>query len=85
VSLDGKLIWKIALDAVSIWSPPIVSGDYIYVCVNTSTYSGVYKFNRMTGKMESAFDLGHRAFASPVIAYGVLFVGAKDGYLYAIE
>ncbi|CUT00647.1 PQQ-like domain-containing protein, partial [Candidatus Kryptobacter tengchongensis] len=56
-----------------------------YACVNTSTYSGIYKFNRMTGKMESAFDLGHRAFASPVIAYGVLFVGAKDGYLYAIE
>ena len=85
LSLDGKLIWKIALDEVSIWSPPIVAGDYIYTCVNTATYSGVYRLNRKTGNMDSAFDLSNRVFASPIIVDGVLFVGSKDGYLYAIE
>jgi len=85
VSHDGKLLWKIALDEVSLWSSPVVAGDYVYSAVNTATYSGIYKLNRRTGKMESAFDLPHRAFASPVIVDGVLLVGSKDGYLYAIE
>ena len=85
VSHNGKLLWKIALDEMSIWSPPVVADDYVYSAVNTATYSGIYKINRRTGKFESAFDLPHRAFASPVIADGVLLIGSKDGYLYAIE
>jgi outer membrane protein assembly factor BamB len=85
VSLNGKLIWKFALDEISIWSPSVVAGDFIYVGVNTATYSGIYRLNRRTGGMDVAFDMTHRVFSSPIIVDGVLLVGSKDNFLYAIE
>ena len=90
----GAVRWS-AVTGGRVRSSPAVAGDRVYV---GSMDGSVYAIDRATGRQAWRFDTDGRALesarfgfdrrtvqSSPAVAGGRVFVGSRDGFLYALE
>jgi outer membrane protein assembly factor BamB len=91
---SGKVRWRAKTDGRVRTSPAVANG-----VVFASSFDGrVYAFDLATGKQRWRYDTegaslnsGNYGFdrrsiqSSPAVADGVVFVGARDGFVYAID
>ncbi len=71
------------VQAQSVDCRPVVDGDAVYVTTN----SFVYSFNIRDGTRRWRYALGELTggTSSPALAHHVIFFGAADGNVYAIN
>ncbi|UCH88685.1 MAG: PQQ-binding-like beta-propeller repeat protein [Thermoplasmata archaeon] len=56
--------------------------DRIYVASKEGT---VYSMDLYTGSKEWSYDTSATILSTPMVYYGMVYVGASDGYLYALD
>ena len=79
---DGQPVVEQKLGRLVVDASLAVAGGTLYV----AGQDGVVRFmDAKTGAETGRVQLGGKAFSSPAIAYGRLYVGAQDGRLYCIE
>ncbi len=82
---DQVLKWKSHIPSGTItYSAAAVAGGMVYAGTNTS--GAVYAFDTKTGTIRWMFQTaGHNVWAGPSVAGGVVYVGADDQNLYALN
>ncbi len=91
---DGSVQWKAATRG-RVRSSPAVDGDLVFV---GSADGALYAFETATGRQRWRFEtegsrLASGSFgydrrtvqSSPAVSDGIVFVGARDGFLYAVD
>lgn len=78
----GDVIWKFKTGSRNFGSVSNVSEGIICIpCFDKN----IYALDAKTGKEIWRFKTGGEIFGSPFMANGKVFVGSKDGYVYAID
>lgn len=78
---QGRLKWKVALPSSYIVSSPLLGEKYLYA----SSGNTILIVNPLTGRVIRRVDLPDLITATPLLVGKTLYVGCKDGKLYAIE
>ena len=77
----GNELWR-TTTAGRVFGSPSLAGNNTYV----ADQSGIlYVLSRTTGEVRSQFRLGAGSSSSPVVTEGLVFIGADDGGVYALE
>lgn len=88
LNMDGTLKWVSYLN-ISRSTPAVGADGTIYVggvaLVGTSYAYALVAVSPLNGSIVWAYRVGNEITSSPAIANGVVYVGSKDGYLYAID
>jgi outer membrane protein assembly factor BamB len=89
----GRRRWSFATGG-QVWSSPAVAGGRVFVgsgdghvyCLDLTSGSLRWKFATLGASLESSrFGFDRRTVqSSPAVVDGTVFVGARDGFLYAI-
>ena len=92
--MSGKVRWRFATEG-RIRASPAVAGDRVYVgsadgtlyALDASSGREVWRFQTEGRTLESGkFGFDRRTIqASPAVADGRVFVGSRDGFLYALD
>jgi outer membrane protein assembly factor BamB len=78
---DGKQIWRAPMPANS-WSSPVVLGDRVL----TADYAGALAlFDAASGKRFWQKRLPGYIISTPAVWEGIIVVGCRDGYIYALK
>lgn len=77
----GELKWRVPLPSPSISSAPVLGKRYLYATAGST----IQFINPLTGRVLHRVDLPDIITATPLLADDVLYVGCKDGKLYAID
>src|ERR1700694_657167 len=79
------LKWKARIPSGTIaYSAAAVAGGLVYAGTNTS--GAVYAFDVKSGAIRWSFQTaGHNVWAGPSVAGGIVYVGADDQNLYALD
>ncbi len=78
---EGEVKWRIALPSSLISSSPLLGKRYLYATAGNT----ILFINPLTGKVIRRIDLPDVVTATPLLVDDVLYVGCKDGKLYAID
>ncbi|MEP6948557.1 MAG: PQQ-binding-like beta-propeller repeat protein [Ginsengibacter sp.] len=79
----GAEKWKFKAQS-AIFSSIALAGDMLYF--NDINFSGnLHAVNSNTGLEKWSFPIGCRSFSTPVISDGIIYCGAEDGMLYALQ
>lgn len=75
----GTPIWLFATGSATVHAP-IVAGDHVFFAAGASIIS----LDRSNGTVDWQYPVGDEITTEPVVLDGYLYVGDKNGYLYAI-
>lgn len=81
ITPEGKLRWKIALPSSVISCSPVLGKRYLYATAGST----ILFVNPRTGRVIRRVELPDIITATPLLADDILYVGCKDGRLYAID
>jgi outer membrane protein assembly factor BamB len=91
---SGRRRWS-AETSGQVWSSPAIAGGRVYIgsadgyvyCVSLHDGSGQWRFATTGASLESSqFGYDRRTVeSSPAVVNGVVYVGGRDGFLYAIN
>lgn len=76
----GPPTWLFATGSGTVTSP-VVAGNSVYVAAGQT----IFEIDRGTGEQRWRYPVGDFITTDLVVADGTLYVGARDGYLYAIS
>jgi glucose dehydrogenase len=84
LKLPISLLWKYRAAeekaVVTVWSSPASSDDAVFFCYDTR----VYCVDRMTGQMRWQYEAQTQLRSSPAIDDRGIYVGGRNGMLYAV-
>ena len=79
----GRVKWQVkSPEPANILASPVISGSTLYV---GDFYGSMLWLNADTGKLLGGFSTDERIVSSAVIRGGVLYFGAEDDRVYALE
>jgi outer membrane protein assembly factor BamB len=81
LSEKGELKWKVALPSSQVSSSPVLGDRYLYAAAGNT----VLFVNPLTGREVRRVNLPDLITATPLLVDNILYVGCKDGKLYAID
>ncbi len=75
----GKLLWSYT---ASPGSSPAIEKDTLYLGGEDRIF---YALNALTGKIKWSYYIGSPIHSSPIVANGIIYVGADNGNIYALN
>ena len=79
---QGKLNWRVKIPGRSSWSSPVVIGNRVL----TADFGGYLAlFDAVNGKMLWKKKFPSYFVGTPAVWDGVIVVGCRDGYIYALK
>ncbi|MEK7812303.1 MAG: PQQ-binding-like beta-propeller repeat protein, partial [Candidatus Desantisbacteria bacterium] len=75
----GKLLWSYT---ASIGSSPAIDKDTLYLGGEDRIF---YALNALTGNVRWSYYIGSPIHSSPIVANGIVYVGADNGNIYALN
>ena len=82
---NGELIWQVEVN--NPFAPQTVANGVVYTAFwewNVESYI-LLALNADTGQLMWRYPVEGNVFASPLVAGGIVYVGAEGGFIYAIE
>ena len=76
----GKTKWAIRVGASGVSTSPIVSENTVYLAVGNA----IQAYQAMSGRMKWGIPLSSDVSCTPAAANGIIYVGCRDGKLYAL-
>jgi outer membrane protein assembly factor BamB len=93
--LDGRVVWRVPTN-LPVWGSPVVDGDQVLVGLGNGNLLGsvapperpagaVLCLDARTGQRRWRYDVGDGVLARPTADDRRVYVGARDGFCYALD
>ena len=82
--LTGALLWNFEANS-EVWSAPAISESAGLVFFMSRLDANLYAVRLADGHLVWEYSIGHKCYGSPMLAHGMVYLGADDGDVHGVN